>query len=141
MVDVNLEVVKLKKEQETSNAALALCATEAAWKLLRECEIALLQPIMRAEVTTTSDFVGGVITDLTAVRQANVMGIDMVSDDIQVRAVPATAQLLSCFLAAAFGKGWRGDWHSAPQWHAVGGFATLLTSAGTTSLCSSSKRK
>jgi translation elongation factor EF-G len=55
---------------ETTLGALATCAAEAARKVFRECgEVVKLQPVMRLEIAVTSDDVGGVLTDLTSIRQ------------------------------------------------------------------------
>ena len=61
------------------------CAAEATRKAMMEAEIELLHPVMRVEVSVEGDDVGGVMTDLSGVRQGTVFGVDNVSNSLQVK--------------------------------------------------------
>ena len=57
---------------------------EIADAILWEAEIELLHPVMKVEVTVEGDDVGGVMTDLSGVRQGTVFGVDNVSNSLQM---------------------------------------------------------
>ena len=84
VVDVGVTILGVDKQPDTSPSATAMCASEATRRLLTDAAVTMLQPIMSIEVVTSGEHVGNVLTDLSAARQANVLGVDILPDTNQL---------------------------------------------------------
>jgi len=60
---------------DSSDVAFKIAASQALQAATRKAEIALLEPVMKVEVTTPSEFMGDVIGDLSA-KRAQIMGTE-----------------------------------------------------------------
>ena len=58
-------------------------------EILKEAEVIILQPIMRVEVTSPTEHLGSVLTDLTSKRKGNIIVVD---DDINAKSKVIVAE-------------------------------------------------
>jgi elongation factor G len=76
MVDMEVTVYDGSfHDVDSSDVAFKIAASQALQAATRKAEIALLEPIMKVEVTTPSEFMGDVIGDLSA-KRSQIMGTE-----------------------------------------------------------------
>jgi elongation factor G len=76
MVDMEVAVYDGSyHDVDSSDVAFKIAASQALQAATRKAEIALLEPIMKVEVTTPSEFMGDVIGDLSA-KRSQIMGTE-----------------------------------------------------------------
>ena len=76
MVDMQVTVYDGSyHDVDSSDIAFKIAASKALQEACRNAEFALLEPIMKLEVTTPSDFIGDVIGDLSA-KRAQILGTE-----------------------------------------------------------------
>lgn len=75
VVGITVKVVNISKDSDTTPGAIRACCAMLVDSILRSADKLLLEPIMNTEIDVPTNFLGGVLSDLSTSRRAQVCDV------------------------------------------------------------------